>query len=141
MQLYCTIYALKPNPQGLYLDIDDNESTLKVMHTNDGEVVEWNLEHLKELLLNKHGETFWVEAESKFIDDVEHFQYNKIIHTRQPHVNFITSLIMSNIITLDFGMHIKPNGSPYWRLFALKIHKDNLNMLFPEPKEYDLSTQ
>lgn len=141
MQLYCTIYALKPNPQGLYLDIDNNESTLKVMHTNDGEVVEWDLEYLKELLLNKHAETFWVEAESKFIDDVEHFQYNKIIHTRQPNVNFITSLIMSNIITLDFGMHIKPNGSPYWRLFALKIHKDNLNRLFPEPKEYDLTTQ
>ena len=48
---------------------------------------------------------------------------------------------MSNVITLDFGMHIKPNGSPYWRLFAFKIHKDNLNKLFPEPKEYDLTTQ
>lgn len=141
MQLYCTMNATKPNPQGLYLDIDNNELTLKVMHNTEGEVVEWNLEYLKELLLNKHAETFWVEAESKIINGVEHFQYNKIIHTRQPNVNFITSLIMSNTITLDFGMHIKPNGSPYWRLFALKIHKDNLNKLFPEPKEYDLTTQ
>lgn len=139
MQLYCTITASKPNPQGLYLDIDNNELTLKVMHNTDGEVVEWNLEYLKELLLNKHAETFWVEAESKFIDDVEHFKYNKIVHTRKPNVNFITSLILSKTITLDFGMHIKPNGSPYWRLFALKIHKDNLNKLFPEPKEYDLT--
>ena len=111
------------------------------MHTNNGEVVEWDLEHLKELLLKKHTETFWVEAKSKFIDDIEHFQYHKIVHTRQPQVNFIPSLIMSNIITLDFGMHIKPNGTPYWRLFAFKIHKNNLNKLFPKPKEYDLTIQ
>lgn len=140
IQLYCTISATKPNPNGFYLDIDNNESTLKVMHTKDGEVVEWNLEYLKELLLNKHAETFWVEAESKFIKELEYFQYNKIIHTMQPKVNFISSLIMSGVITLDFGMHFKQNGSPYWRLYALKIHKNNLNKLFPQPKEYDLTT-
>lgn len=139
MQLYCTIYALNPNPQGLYMDIDDEESILKVKHVDDGDVVQWDLEYLKELLLKKHAETFWVEAESKFIDDVEHFKYNKIIHTRQPNVNFIASLIMNRIITLDFGMHIKANGSAYWRLYALKIHKSNLNKLFPEPREYDLT--
>lgn len=132
-------YSIKANPQGLYLDIDNDESTLKVMHINDGEVVKWDLEYLKELLLNKHGETFWVEAESKFIEDIEHFCYNKIIHTKEPNVNFIASLIMNNIITLDFGMHIKPNGVAYWRLFALKIRKENLDKLFPKPKEYDLA--
>ena len=140
IQLYCTITATKPNPNGFYLDIDNDESTLKVMHINDGEVVEWNLEYLKELLLNKHAETFWVEAESKYINEIEHFQYNKIIHTMQPKINFISSLILNGTITLDFGMHFKKNGSAYWRLYALKIHKNNLNKLFPEPKEYDLTT-
>ena len=141
VQLYCDIFYGKPNTQELFLDIDDDETKLMVVHTRNGEVIEWDLNELKDSLEEKHKETFWIEAESKYINNIEHFKYNKIIHTKNPNTHLLTLLIMNNTIRLSIGMHFKPNGSPYWRQFALRLNKKDLNKLFPEPKEYDLTIQ
>ena len=137
-QLNTTIYFKRANPRGLYSEIVEKESKLLIKHSEDGKVIEWNLEELKKGILEKHRETFWVEAESKFIDGIEHFRYFKIVHTKEPNISVLDSLISNNIITIDMNMHIKPNGTAHWRSFALRISKSNRNKFFPKQREFDL---
>ena len=139
-QLYCTISAKKANPQGLYLISDEKNDCLWVAHKEKGKVVEWEFKKLREQLMEKHHETFWVEAETKEIDGIEHFKYNKVTYTKNPNIELIPLLFDNGIITLDFTMHIKPNGNARDHGYLMKIDEKNLELLFPKPKEYNLET-
>ena len=90
--------------------------------------------------MEKHHETFWVEAETKEIDGIEHFKYNKVTYTKNPNIELIPLLFDNGIITLDFTMHIKPNGNARDHGYLMKIDEKNLELLFPKPKEYNLET-
>lgn len=134
----CTLKCNEPNSKGFYLNIDKNENKLHVLH-EDENVVEWDLEVLHESLNKKHHETFWVEAESRKIEGIEYFKYQKIIHTKNPQTSLFDLLLESGVITVDFVMHIKENGSARDHGYLFKISKDNLNKLFPKIKEYNFS--
>lgn len=140
MQLYCTISSKKPNSQGLYLNSDEEEDCLWVEHEEKGKVVKWEYKKLMEQLIEKHHETFWVEAETAEIDGIEHFKYNKVTYTKNPYIDLIPLLFENGIITLDFTMHIKPNGSARDHGYLMKIDEENLKLLFPKPREYNLET-
>ncbi len=140
--LYCTIKARIPNPQGLYLEVDFNEEILINMSEIDDKkkyVLQWSIPLLNEALLKKHDETFWVGAESEIIDGVEHFKYNKVVHTKKPILGLFPHLIDSGVITVDYVMHLKENGSVRDHGYLFKIPKDKIHLLFGERKEYDLS--
>lgn len=140
INLKCSLKANQViNNQGLYLQTDFNENMLYVMHQSKGEVVQWDFEELHKSLLKKHPETFWIGAETKIVDNTEYFRYSKITHTKNPQANIFDLLIESGIITLDFTMHIKENGEARDHGYLFKISKKNLNKLFPEIKEYNLS--
>ncbi len=102
-------------------------------------VAVWPAKLLRQRLKDKHAETFWVEAKSEVIDGVEHFQLVKVTHTKSPIVSQLMPLIESGVITMDHL--IKRNGknnrvSEKGPLF--KLHKNNLDLLFPEPIVYSL---
>lgn len=140
--LYCTVKANKPNPQGLYFKVRVEEGLLinrSLIRGNDNYVVQWSLESLMNNLLEKHMETFWVQAESHFIDGKEHFKYNAVTHTKKPIVNALPYLIDSGVITMDYTMHFKPNGKVRDHGYLFKINPSKINLLFPEPMYYDLN--
>ncbi len=150
-KLYCTVASNKHNSQGLSFQYNASKDLLEEQHTpiktkliNDKEekstsVAFWSGEILRERLREKHAETFWINAESTFINGIEHFHLKSIIHTKAPMENRLLPLIEAGIITMDHL--IKQSGktgrvSEKGPLF--KIAKQNLGLLFPDPVEYSL---
>lgn len=139
-KLYCTVSTRKSNSQGLFLKYDKSTDQLEEWHENNNELVAvWPGNLLRERLMEKHAETFWVEADSFEINGVEHFKLKSVIHTKQPIISQLLPLMEAGVITMDHL--IKRSGktnrvSEKGPLF--KIDKKNLDLLFPTPVKYKL---
>ncbi|MBC3616597.1 MvaI/BcnI family restriction endonuclease [Vibrio metschnikovii] len=138
-KLYCTISTKQENQQGLSFIYDQAKDELQEWYKKTDLVAVWPGKLLRSRLKEKHAETFWVEAKSEVIDGVEHFQLVKVTHTKFPIISQLMPLIQSGVITMDHL--IKRNGktnrvSEKGPLF--KIHKSNLDLLFPESVVYSL---
>jgi hypothetical protein len=141
LRLYCTINSKKPNAQGLLLEVDSLSNTLSSKFNDNGrfdEVAIWELETLKNRLLEKHANTFWITAESRVVNGKEEFLYKEVVYTQSPSVTAFIQLIEESIITLDFSLKkYKETTKDHGYLF--KIKKTNLGLLFPPPMKFDLS--
>ncbi len=140
-QLYDTFKSSRPNAYGLLLAVDENNDQLKMLSQGTAArsfVSGWDLQALRDALLEKHRETFWVKAVSETRDGVEYFRYDKVFHTRGPNVSLLAPLFATDKITLDLAAHIKSNGA--WRNHGMlfKMFPQDLPMLFGDPIEYDL---
>lgn len=138
-QLYCTILNA-PNPQGLYLDASDEVDLWNKARTPDfnGDVAVWALETLRERMLEKHRETFWVRASSQFEDGKEYFRYDVVRHTRSPNVGNLGNYFDAGMITVDYTLHFKPTGSIRDHGYIFKVAGNKFHHLFPLEKVYDL---
>lgn len=139
-KLYCTVSAITRNSQGLNLRID---SDIKQLIENSdkpevGDFVIWSLDKLHNRLREKHKETFWVEAESTRINDVEHFQYKLVEHTRKPITSQFDLLIDQGIITLDHLIKRNSKGRVVEKGPLFKIKPKGIELLFPPSESYSL---
>jgi hypothetical protein len=98
----------------------------------------WNLKNLREALLLKHHETFWVKALSETHDGIEYFRYDKVLHTKNPNASLPAPLLEADKVTIDLAAHYKPDGK--WRDHGIlfKMAPGDLPLLLGEPKEYIL---
>lgn len=140
--LNCTLRANIPNSQGLYLEVDlDHDLLINYYTKNDvvrRYVAQWSFLLLKQRLLEKHRETFWVKAMSKIENGQEYFRYDTIVHTKNPNASLFPQLMEEGIITVDYIMHRKENGIVRDHGFPFKIFPKDLGLLFSEPKIYEL---
>jgi hypothetical protein len=83
------------------MDTDISQLIENSDKSNIGDFVVWGLETLHSRLLEKHNETFWIAADSVFIDGKEHFQYKKAEHTKKPIVTQFDILLEQGIITQE----------------------------------------
>lgn len=137
-KLYCTISTTRKNSQGLYFVYDDANDLLIEKDRNDQEVAVWTGSQLRARLLEKHTETFWIDAKSEFIDGCEYFRLISVTHTRAPLVNQLMLLLQSGVITMDHLIKKVSNGKVAEKGPLFKIAKPNLSYLFPAPKKYSL---
>jgi len=140
-QLYETFKVSRPNAYGLRLRLDENKDELQIVHEHNNKVTfvaAWKMDTLREAVQTKHRQTFWVKAQSEKINGVEHFRYDRILHTKGPNVSLLTALIAADVVTLDLAVHFKEDGS--WRDHGMlfKIMPDDLSLLVGEPVEYIL---
>jgi hypothetical protein len=139
-KLYCTISALKPNPQGLSFYYDPKTDELHELHNNNTTVAIWPGPLLRQRLMEKHAETFWVDAESTLVNGVEYFQLKSVTHTRAPIVSQLIPLITSGAITMDHLIKRNEETNKVTEKGPLfKIHKRDLELLFPKPVKYKLT--
>lgn len=140
--LSCTLKAHQKNGQGLYLEVDTEKDILINYFAQQERikryVLQWSLQTLRERLREKHPETFWVKATSDFVGEQEYFRYDYVVHTKNPNISLIPSLLDEGIITVDYLMHRKPNGATRDHGFPFKIFPRDRDLLFPEAIEYDL---
>lgn len=140
-KLYCTVKSSEPNPQGLMLKVDEPKDLLyEVFRSGEvtDDVVTWRFDVLRERLLTKHNETFWVGAESSMISGVEHFQYKKVLHTRLPFASNFHILCHEGIVTIDHLIKRSEGGKVVEKGPLFKINEKNLKLLFPPPLVFDL---
>lgn len=129
-----------PNSQGLFFELAEDKQVLLEKHNRDGAIALWEADLLKRRLLEKHNETFWIEADSvRDKTGQEGFKLKSITHTRAPAKSQLMPLLEEGVITMDHL--IKRSGktgqvSEKGPLF--KIAPENLQLLFPEPIHYSL---
>jgi len=140
-RLYNTIRSTGRNAQGLILrtnyDLDyliENSDRIEV-----GDFLVWELQVLKDNLATKHKETFWIKAESKFIDNKEHFLFKSVEHTKSPLVNQFGLLIDMGIITIDYNIKRNQDGSVDDAGCNFKLKHNALDLLFPPSQSYSLT--
>ena len=139
-KLYCTVSAVNRNSQGLTLRLDSN---IKQLFENSdkveiGDFVVWTLEKLHKRLLEKHRETFWVQAVSTIQDGMEYFQYSEVEHTKKPILSQFDLLIEQGVITLDHLIKRNSKGKVVEKGPLFKIQQRGLDLLFPPSEKHSL---
>lgn len=139
-KLYCTVSAISKNSQGLELNLntDINHLIEKSDKKEIGEFVVWSIDKLHARLLEKHKETFWVEAETLEIGGENHFQYKQVVHTKKPITSQFDLLIEQGIITLDHLIKRNSKGKVVEKGPLFKIKPSGIDLLFPPSKQYSL---
>ncbi len=139
-KLYCTVSAIVRNSQGLMLRMDPKINQL--IENSDKPAINdflvWSLETLHNRLLEKHNEIFWIGATPILVDGKEHFQYNKVEHTRKPIASQFDILVEQGIITLDHLIKRKSTGGVVEKGPIFKMKPNSLSLLFPPSKTYSL---
>ena len=147
LQLYETFKASRVNAYDLYLKTNSSNESLDLMHSsskdihdvNNEYVSSWKLETLAHSLLEKHKETFFVKAESKLIDGIEYFKYNKVVYTSNPNTSILFALFDEDKITLDLAIHLKENGIARDHGALFKMFPNDLPLLFGDEEVIDLN--
>ncbi len=142
LQLYETFRVSRPNAYDLVLEVDVDGDRLKMLHQKGNlrkNVSTWYLSNLKQALLVKHHETFWVKALSENRNGIEYFRYDKIVHTKNPNASLFAPLLEADKITVDLAAHYKPDGK--WRDHGMlfKMNPKDLHLLLGTATEYDLN--
>jgi hypothetical protein len=111
--LFVTV-GIKPNPQGLYLEVDDENYMIHQKCVKNGvisDVCSWKFEDIKKKLFDKHPKTMWIVADGKKINRNYHFKYLKVQYTRGPIFSQFISLVKQGIITFDWRRRAKTDLS------------------------------
>lgn len=136
-KLYCTVSCIKYNSQGLRLELQPDFLIEMSQNPEIGHFIGWRLEKLRQRLLEKHAETFWVSANTKIENGREYFHFTKIEHTKGPLVTNLELLLELGKITVDHL--IKERGSSAVEKGPIfKLDKNSLDVLFPASETYDL---
>lgn len=141
--LHVTLSASKPNSQGLGLNVDYGKDWLEaneysLFPNEDGtyrklnDVSVWQLMDLHERLLTKHRETFWIDVDSRIINNQEFFRVTTIEHTKNPLPPQFDILLEQGKITVDFLLCRDSGGDTY----SFKIGKKDRALLFPNSEIY-----
>lgn len=139
-KLYCTISTKNENSQGLSFIYDQTKDELQEWHNKSELVAIWPGELLRKRLKEKHAETFWVEATSELVDDIEYFHLTRVTHTRSPIATQLMPLIQSGVITMDHLIKRNAKGRVSEKGPLFKMNKSDLELLFPEPVTYTLTS-
>lgn len=142
VDLFVTV-SNKPNNQGLYLYVDDENEVLIQKHIDtNGTITDsciWTFNELKERLNLKHPETLWVLAEETTVAGKIHFKYESIERTKSPIFNSFLLLISQSIITFDWRGRIKSDGTGYKdKGHCFRLKPKYRNLLFGELEKLDL---
>lgn len=132
--LRCTVSAKSRNSQGLVLSIDEQFRLLQERDKNDTPFAVWPESLLLKRLVEKHSETFWIDAASEFVDGMEYFRIISVTHTRRPLISQFLPLIQRGIVTMDHLIKRKSGATSATEKGPLfKIRKADLECLFPTP--------
>lgn len=146
LQLYCTL-CNNPNPQGLYLQVDEANGILDGLNKKEEtieEVVKWKTGKLQSELEKKHKQTFWVKAKNQTNPaGIEQFHYVEVERTQSPLSGNFGPLIDIGAITCDFTLSLVNKKSGNGKRvndhgYLFKIHPDNFDLLFPPSKSISL---
>ncbi len=141
-RLFCTVSARGPNPQGLQLQVNRGSGFLNEVFYSGKKyypVATWALNKLNYRLVDNHPESLWVTASVFEKNDKEYYQYREVIYTGPPNTEIFPELLASGTVTIDHLIDSK-NGKVREKGPLFKINPDNLSLLFPSPRRYDLMT-
>lgn len=145
--LQVTVSVLKPNAQGLGLNLNWEKDWLEMnyynlIEENDNykkldDISVWKLLTLHERLAEKHHETFWIDVETRISGNTEEFRVSKIEHTKNPIMSQFDVLLEQGKIKLDL-MLSRPSGRG--DTYSFKMSPKFRPLLFPETHTYIINS-
>lgn len=148
-EINCTLSSTPNATFGFYLRQDPHVDVLNSLRGSPGGVAQitdemifcWEMARLRDALITKHHETFWVKAESRGANVTEEFRYFEVEHTRSPMVANLGPLIESGHVELDFLLSIRSTGRGERARdhgYLFKIWEYDRHLLFGTPRKYSL---
>ena len=143
LQLYCTV-GPKANTLGLHTCLTNNSMDFEVHGTavngtHSGPVNLWDSATLESRLMDKHRETFWVDAlVTRDTSGSEWFHYIRATHTQQPLVGNLGTLLELGKVTVDYTLSERSNGSVRDHGYLFRMMPTDRDLLFPKPALYQL---
>lgn len=140
-KLYCEVSTRRANSQGLFLKLNDREGQLDEYSTRAdiGVFASWVMADLRQTLLAKHNETFWISASALNIDGREHFNFIDVLHTKKPIASQFDILLEQGEITVDHLIKRNARGRGNEKGPLFKVRTTALGLLFPPPETYTLN--
>lgn len=109
--LYCTVNS-NPNPQGLFLQIDETDNLMLLNHSDNVVLAQWKLEVLIEQFEKKMPNLIVVLADSRITEaGIEEFWYNSAYLLEDGNKNTFIDFIKKGIIIVDVRIHLKEKGT------------------------------
>ncbi|QIK95564.1 hypothetical protein G7076_02895 [Sphingomonas sp. HDW15A] len=140
-QLFHEMCASTCNSYGLLLEVDGNDF-LHQSWTDGTSVVRdatWKFEKLFARLAEKHGQTFWVKAETQGTGAAEKFHYVAARYTSGVSEARLPMLLEAGVITLDYTIKETKTGTAKDQGYLFKIRQSDLPLLFKSPLDFDLA--
>jgi hypothetical protein len=141
VQLFHEVCASKPNSYGLFLELG-SEPVLHQSWTDGANKVRdatWKFETLFSRLAQKHGQTFWVKADSRGRGDGEEFHYAAARYTSGVSEAKLPMLLEAGVITLDYTIKETSTGGAKDQGYLFKIRQADLPLLFKSPVTFELA--
>jgi len=112
-RLYCSVDGVRPNTQGLQLNINYFDGVLEERCVNEQQelALVWDLEVLRGRLAEKHAETFWVEAEEVQTGVGKGFILTQVLHTSTPRLSALSRFLSDGTVFVDHAGKLKPSGA------------------------------
>lgn len=132
-ELYCTINASTFNPQALRLDVAKDQ--IKVISNKESIDIYWLGDDLRERFLQKIPRLIIVKADTK-VDDAKHeaFYFNEAYLLEGFSFDSFKNMVAKDVITVDFRMHLRENGTVRNHGTAFRIRKPRLETCFQDLK-------
>jgi hypothetical protein len=143
LRLNHEIRSNSPNSLGFLLAVDGASDWLRQNHFDKDtkkteHVVTWEMDTLRQRLVEKHPQTFWISAACRGAGDQEEFHYTTIEHTKQPSARNFEALLEGGLISVDYLMSEKSPNRVRDHGYLFKIHPSDFGALFPPSSHYDL---
>ena len=136
--LYCSVFGHEKNTLNWKLEVDRINKQINILN-NDKIVSFWDFEKIKERILKKHDQTFFVYSDTKIENGKEYFLYNKILITQKASLENFLKLIENGKVCMDFVMHRKKNGTTRDHGFLWRIRSNSIPDLFEKQKTVNLT--
>ncbi len=140
-QLFHELSMIKPNSYGMALELEGN--VLLHQSWTDGSTLvrdtTWRLETLFSRLKDKHGQTFWVKADTRGRGAEEEFHYATARYTSGVSEAKLPMLLEAGVITVDYTIKETSTGGAKDQGYLFKIRQADLPLLFKSPLTFDLA--
>ncbi len=129
--LYCTVNT-KPNPQNLYLSIEEKEEKkLQLYHSTGILIAEWKIADLVNTFRQKMPALVLVIADNRINSEGrEEFYFNEAYYLKNPDIDNFIYLLKNDKIVVDIRMHLKKTGTVRNHGTAFRIDEKDLYFCF-----------
>lgn len=126
-----TVFYRKPIPQGLYLDVNEDENTIHLIDKNTQNIIAtWDVYNIVGTFMTKLSRLLIVMADRKIEGGKEYFHYNESYLLTDPSSRGFIKAFKNSLIGIDLRMHLKESGAVRNRGTAFRIKEKDLIELY-----------
>ncbi len=129
--LYSTVSASVPNPQGLQIILSDSSEQVSVIDTETKEILaSWDLFHIVGKFMTKFERLLFVHANTRRNAGEEEFHFNYAQLLSEPSSTTFRDCFLSGKALIDIRMHLKPSGTVRNHGTGFRVREHDLPSLF-----------